>query len=74
VLVLIRRPGTVPEIFQGVSEGSILDAPRGSAGFGYDPLFLSVELGKTFGEATPEEKDSVSHRGRALQALIGRLE
>jgi len=73
VLVLIRRPGAVSEIFQGVCEGSILDAPRGSGGFGYDPLFLSVELGKTFGEATPEEKDSVSHRGRALQALISRL-
>jgi XTP/dITP diphosphohydrolase len=73
VLVLIRQPGAVPEIFQGVCEGSILETPRGTGGFGYDPLFLSLELGKPFGEATPAEKDSVSHRGRALQALIARL-
>ena len=57
VMVLIRHVGAVPEIFQGVCEGSILESPRGSGGFGYDPLFYSAELGKTFGEATPEQKD-----------------
>jgi XTP/dITP diphosphohydrolase len=73
VLVLIRHAGAVPEVFQGLCEGSILESPRGAGGFGYDPLFQSAELNKTFGEATPEEKDAVSHRGRALQALIARL-
>ena len=42
---------------------------RGTGGFGYDPLFLSDDLDQTFGEATAEEKDAVSHRGRALAAL-----
>ncbi|HEY9507847.1 MAG TPA: non-canonical purine NTP pyrophosphatase, partial [Gemmatimonadales bacterium] len=53
--------------------GRILEAPRGDGGFGYDPYFFSEELGKTFGEATAQEKDRVSHRGRALQALVERL-
>ena len=53
--------------------GRILEAPRGEGGFGYDPLFLSDELGRTFGEATAEEKDAVSHRGRALRALAAAL-
>ena len=48
--------------------------PRAATGgFGYDPLFLSDELGRTFGEATAEEKDAVSHRGRALRALAEAL-
>jgi XTP/dITP diphosphohydrolase len=73
VLVLLRAPGALPEVFDGSCGGSILEEPRGTAGFGYDPLFLSDDLGKSFGEASPEEKDAVSHRGRALAALIARL-
>ncbi|MGN6391745.1 MAG: non-canonical purine NTP pyrophosphatase [Gemmatimonadales bacterium] len=73
VLVLLREPGGVPEVFEGVCGGRILEAPRGDGGFGYDPLFYSDELGHTFGEATPEEKDRVSHRGRALRALVAAL-
>src|SRR5207244_109015 len=73
VLVLLPDPGAVPEVFEGVSGGRILEAPRGDGGFGYDPLFFSDELGRTFGEATPEEKDAVSHRGRALRALAAAL-
>jgi XTP/dITP diphosphohydrolase len=69
VLVFLARLGAVPTIGQGDCSGRILEAPRGTGGFGYDPLFFSEELGKTFGEATPEEKDAVSHRGRALRAL-----
>ena len=64
------RSGT-QEIFEGACAGSILEEPRGAGGFGYDPLFLSDELGKTFGEATAEEKDAVSHRGRAFRAFTG---
>lgn len=73
VLVLLARAGAVPESFEGVCSGTILDEPRGTGGFGYDPLFLSDDLGRTFAEASPEEKDSVSHRGRALAALTRRL-
>ena len=73
VLVLLRTPGAIPEAFQGVCNGEIAIAPRGTGGFGYDPWFVSDELGKTFGEATPAEKDAVSHRGRALEALVAAL-
>jgi XTP/dITP diphosphohydrolase len=65
--------GGVPEIYEGECRGVILESPRGSGGFGYDPLFLSDDLGKTLAEASAEEKDRVSHRGRAVQALIARL-
>jgi len=54
----------------GATHGTIVRAPLGSGGFGYDPLFESVELGKTFGEATLEEKARVSHRARAFAALL----
>ncbi len=54
----------------GVTEGTLLDAERGSSGFGYDPLFLSADLGKTFAEVDSAEKDRVSHRGRALARLL----
>jgi XTP/dITP diphosphohydrolase len=74
VLVLLRRAGAFPEVFEGSCTGVILEQARGTGGFGYDPLFLSDELGKTFGEATGEEKDPVSHRGRALAALLAKLE
>jgi len=53
----------------GTTEGSIVMAERGSGGFGYDPLFLSAELGQTFAEAPAAAKDRVSHRGRALARL-----
>ncbi len=57
----------------GRVEGSILHEERGNEGFGYDSLFYSDELGKTFAQATPEEKNSVSHRGRALHAMLEKL-
>jgi XTP/dITP diphosphohydrolase len=73
VLVYLPRPGAVPQVFEGTCGGLVLEAPRGEGGFGYDPLFLSDDLGRTFGEATAEEKDAVSHRGRALRALAEAL-
>jgi XTP/dITP diphosphohydrolase len=73
VLVFLREPGAIPEVIEGTCAGRILETPRGSEGFGYDPLFFSEDLTKTFGEATPAEKDAVSHRGRALQALASAL-
>lgn len=73
VLVLLRSPFALPEVFEGVCGGVILEEPRGTGGFGYDPLFLCDALGKTFGEASGEEKDRVSHRGQALEKLLPRL-
>lgn len=64
------------EWWEGEADGSILESPAGASGFGYDPVFRSMELGKSFAEATPDEKNSVSHRGRALRKLadnIGRV-
>ena len=52
---------------QGVCPGVILRAPRGAGGFGYDPVFYLPELGKTFAELAGEEKNRISHRGRALR-------
>jgi XTP/dITP diphosphohydrolase len=74
VLVYLVSAGAVPIICHGDCTGRILEEPRGDNGFGYDPLFFSDELGKTFGEATAEEKDAVSHRGRALRGLKQSLE
>lgn len=73
VLVYLRSAGAVPIICHGDCTGRIVDAPRGTSGFGYDPLFYSDEMGKTFGEASAEEKDAVSHRGRALRAFVQAL-
>jgi len=60
--------------FEGRCEGRIASAPRGAGGFGYDPIFIDAELGRTFAELSPEEKSSRSHRGKALRAAIEYLE
>jgi XTP/dITP diphosphohydrolase len=73
VVVYLHSSSGVPTICQGDCTGRILEESRGTEGFGYDPYFLSDELGKTFGEVTPREKDTVSHRGRALRALAQTL-
>ena len=65
--------GNVHSVVEGCCHGIIIKNERGTGGFGYDPLFWSDELGKTFGEATAEEKDAVSHRGRALRTLAETL-
>ncbi len=57
----------------GRVDGVILREERGENGFGYDSLFFSTELGKTFAEASPEEKNAVSHRARALHDLVKKL-
>lgn len=69
VVAYLASPGAVPQVFEGTATGRVLEAPRGTGGFGYDPLFLSDELGKTFGEVDPVEKHAVSHRGRAFRAF-----
>lgn len=71
VIVLI---GLAKEIVaQGHSQGVILDHEEGQDGFGYDPIFFSTELQKTFGQATTAEKNTVSHRARALKDLISQI-
>lgn len=73
VLAYLAAAGAVPELFEGTCSGRIVAEPRGGGGFGYDPYFWSDDLGMTFAEAPPEEKNRVSHRARALAALVGRL-
>lgn len=53
----------------GVLSGTLTREPRGSGGFGYDPIFVAAGSAVTNAELTPEEKDAISHRGRALRAL-----
>lgn len=60
-------------VAHGTVEGTILDAPRGSGGFGYDPLFYLTELDRTMAEIDLELKNQISHRGRALRALLPQL-
>jgi XTP/dITP diphosphohydrolase len=69
-MVFLTTPTAVPVVVSGEIAGRILEEAEGTNGFGYDPLFWSADLGKSFGMATAEEKDGVSHRGRALQKLI----
>jgi XTP/dITP diphosphohydrolase len=60
-------------VVRGETLGVISAEPRGTEGFGYDPYFLSSDLGRTFAEATVQEKEGVSHRGRAFRALVAAL-
>jgi len=60
-------------VYRGAVEGRILHEPRGTGGFGYDPLFYCQAFGCTFGEATAEQKLAVSHRGQALQGMLAAL-
>lgn len=59
---------------QGEVRGYITEGPVGDGGFGYDPIFYSTELEKTFGQATDAEKNRVSHRRRALEQLYGKIQ
>ncbi|MFM7232555.1 MAG: RdgB/HAM1 family non-canonical purine NTP pyrophosphatase [bacterium] len=68
-----RWPDGRELVAEGVLEGSIADAPRGSQGFGYDPLFVPAGETRTFAEMDDAEKNAVSHRGRAVRALAALL-
>lgn len=73
-LVLLRHADDPqPLIAEGLWPGRILDAPRGTGGFGYDPVFFDPETGLGAGEMSPERKNPISHRGRALAVLKARL-
>jgi len=69
-VLALARGGRVLGIFSDYVEGRILEAPRGSGGFGYDPLFFLPERGCTTAELAPEEKNRVSHRGKAFRKLL----
>ncbi|HHJ12798.1 MAG TPA: XTP/dITP diphosphatase [Gammaproteobacteria bacterium] len=74
LMVYLRHAADpVPLIVQGTWEGRILHQPRGSGGFGYDPVFLVPALGKTSAELDAGEKNRLSHRGQALRQLVGYL-
>jgi len=73
-MVLVMSPyGPSPVIAEGYWKGSILRERRGDGGFGYDPVFLDEEAGKTGAEMSVEEKNRVSHRGEALRILVEKL-
>jgi XTP/dITP diphosphohydrolase len=65
--------GRVLKTTHGVVRGRIIGEPRGSSGFGYDPIFFYRPLGRTFGQLSTVEKESISHRGRALEKMIAFL-
>ncbi len=65
----IALPDGTERVVEGVLEGELVDAPRGSNGFGYDPIFVPLGDSRTTAEMSAAEKDSISHRGRALAAL-----
>jgi XTP/dITP diphosphohydrolase len=69
-VIAAARDGRTITAVRGEASGRILHSPRGSFGFGYDPLFLFPALNKTFAEISPEEKASVSHRGVAFRKFL----
>lgn len=69
-VIAAARDGQTLEVFRGQAEGMILDAPRGSNGFGYDPLFHFPQIKKTFAELSAEEKSKYSHRGAAFRKFL----
>jgi len=69
-VIAAARDGSTLATFRGAAEGIILNEPRGSNGFGYDPLFYFPEIGKTFAELSPAEKAQYSHRGAAFRAFL----
>ena len=71
--VALKVPDGPLFVAEGMTEGEITGQPRGSGGFGYDPVFLSRDLGRTFAEVSRDEKARVSHRSRALRAVRGYL-
>jgi len=71
--IVVYYPDGSYKHFEGRTYGTIIDEERGKNDFGYDCIFLSDDLNKTFGEATEEEKNSVSHRGRAIEAMVKEL-
>ncbi len=68
-VIAVATPEGTTYTAEGTVEGQIVDTPRGSHGFGYDPIFLLPDRGQTMAELPPEEKNRISHRARAAQAI-----
>jgi XTP/dITP diphosphohydrolase len=68
-VIALVKDGKVLGTVEGVAKGMIVDPPRGSGGFGYDPVFQPSGFAQTFGQMTSEEKNKISHRARAIVAL-----
>jgi XTP/dITP diphosphohydrolase len=68
-VIALARESELLGKFEGIVEGSIVDLPRGSRGFGYDPIFVPNGFDKTFGELAIELKNQISHRARAIRAF-----
>jgi XTP/dITP diphosphohydrolase len=73
-VIALAAGGQILAVTEGRVDGVILEAPRGSGGFGYDPLFLYPPLGRSFAELTPQQKFNVSHRGVAFRKLLDYLQ
>ena len=69
-VIAVARDGQTLQVFRGEVEGTILNRPRGTNGFGYDPLFYFPQIQKAFAELTPEEKAQYSHRGAAFRQFL----
>lgn len=69
-VIAVSRPGQKTRLYRGEIEGEIVWPPRGEAGFGYDPIFQPKGHERTFAQMSAHEKKSMSHRGRALEAMI----
>ena len=69
-VIAIAANGEVIETFEGELKGRIIDAPRGSNGFGYDPIFVPDGMDKTLAELSPEEKNRISHRANACRKAV----
>jgi XTP/dITP diphosphohydrolase len=72
-VIALAREGKLLGAFKGVVEGVIVHSPRGTNGFGYDPIFIPQEFEQTFGELPGEVKNRISHRARAIRLLAARL-
>jgi XTP/dITP diphosphohydrolase len=72
-VIALAEAGQIITVVEGRADGVIIDEPRGTGGFGYDPYFFYPPLGKTFAEIHPEEKFAVSHRGAAFRKLLDYL-
>jgi len=72
-VAVLARPGGAEDWTEATCEGTLVSRPRGSAGFGYDPAFVPAGWDRTMAELADDEKDRISHRGRAFRALKDRL-
>jgi XTP/dITP diphosphohydrolase len=73
-IIALAERGRIVNVVEGRADGLIIESPRGTGGFGYDPYFYFPPLGKTFAELSPKDKFAVSHRGEAFRKLLDSLQ